>query len=851
MVESGNEPVNPYEPEHEESKSERLRNLQKNRFHTPAFEDVNNGMQNMNISPDAGSSINMANVPTDMHIEGKSSGYPAGGNEVQNIPSSYGSNNDVALWKPKRFLNEESVRRGVVGQYSTNSFEIPPSSTMQYQGVDLGCASPKLIRSTMYRIPQSSSMHQSSKIPMGLIVQPMADIAEGESELPLAGWGIEGPVRCNVCGGYVNPLTNFMENGSKAKCNFWGAIFPVNDTKYSFVTDRSTLPELYYGSYEFPVSGKYVYYEVKNPTYVFILDISHEAFQNGFFASTIYWIQNTLDSIPNPDNTSIWILTVDEYVQCYQVPDDLEKGPITHQIWDLHDPFLPVPVESLMMNLSTDREKIDVLLQKLTEIHTIEESKFKSIALNLSSAFLLAYEILENRGGRVLSFYTRIENVGPGINVVVDNHKLYNTDTEKNLFKPGMGFYYDLSKKMFQKRITVDLFCGTFHALNLPNPTQLWVSTGGDLYYYKGFNEKYDSEKLHYDVFRVLTRNGAYDVAFRVRCSEGYAVVAYVGNFIRINAIDFELPSIDADKTIGVIMRSEGTVNTDKLSVQAAMLYTTPDGERKLRIMNLYLPVVNNLSNILRYVDQETLVQLSIKDSLSFIGTKKISAIKEQLIESWAKFLSSDNFYYSWLYSLAAIKSPAFKLMGEIKVDEKYYFALKLLGASIPRLLKIIWPRIYKLTDIESNLTYGYPDEETGKIIKPPVWENDYSNLGVYDLCIIDNGEYISLYVGKAVPITLIYDIFGYEDWSSLHHYGVNNLDVQMETDSYTRIINIIEQLRSENDGSYQPIQVILEGSIKHKRLKMYALFEDSCDKQREFNYLDFMNHIKNKAKKL
>jgi len=126
-----------------------------------------------------------------------------------------------------------------------------------------------------------------------------------------------------------------------------------------------------------------------------------------------------------------------------------------------------------MLNLQSDREKINFLLERLTEIHKFEEAKLKIAALNLTSAFSIAYELLENSGGRILAFYSRIENCGPGINVVIDNHKLYNTDAEKNLFKPDMGFYTDLSAKMFQKRITVDLFVCTHHNVNLPNPVQL------------------------------------------------------------------------------------------------------------------------------------------------------------------------------------------------------------------------------------------------------------------------------------------------------------------------------------------------------------------------------------------
>lgn len=61
-----------------------------------------------------------------------------------------------------------------------------------------------------------------------------------------------------------------------------------------------------------------------------------------------------------------------------------------------------------------------------------------------------------------------------------------------------------------------------------------------------------------YDVFRILTRNNAYDVSLRLWCSEGFGVQAYYGSFIWWERVDFDLCSIDADKTIAVEVKCEG-----------------------------------------------------------------------------------------------------------------------------------------------------------------------------------------------------------------------------------------------------------------------------------------------------
>ena len=88
---------------------------------------------------------------------------------------------------------------------------------------------------------------------------------------------------------------------------------------------------------------------------------------------------------------------------------------------------------------------------------------------------------------------------------------------------------------------------------------------------------------------------------------------------------------------------------------------------------------------------------------------------------------------------------------------KKYSNILKLLGVSIPKIFKLSCPKVYKLSDIQySESYYGYPDEETGKIIKPSVWDNTFNSWGSQDLCIIDDGDYINLYVGSKLDSQLI-----------------------------------------------------------------------------------------------
>lgn len=87
-------------------------------------------------------------------------------------------------------------------------------------------------------------------------------------------------------------------------------------------------------------------------------------------------------------------------------------------------------------------------------------------------------------------------------------------------------------------------------SIDLTSVAPISSLTGGDLYYYAPFDLMKHGEKLHYDLFRLLTRTQGNEVVVRARTSTGFSVTEYFGAFLFKESIDFELSSIDSDKTI-------------------------------------------------------------------------------------------------------------------------------------------------------------------------------------------------------------------------------------------------------------------------------------------------------------
>lgn len=85
-------------------------------------------------------------------------------------------------------------------------------------------------------------------------------------------------------------------------------------------------------------------------------------------------------------------------------------------------------------------------------------------------------------------------------------------------------------------------------------------NTGGDIHYFSQFDVNKHGEKLHYLLFRSLTRAQGSEVVIKARTSTGFTVTEYMGAFNFKELADFELAAIDSDKTIALQIR-----NDDKL----------------------------------------------------------------------------------------------------------------------------------------------------------------------------------------------------------------------------------------------------------------------------------------------
>jgi protein transport protein SEC24 len=87
--------------------------------------------------------------------------------------------------------------------------------------------------------------------------------------------------------------------------------------------------------------------------------------------------------------------------------------------------------------------------------------------------------------------------------------------------------------------------------------------TGGDLHLFSPYDPIRHGEKVHYEIFRILTRPQATEIAIKARVSTGLTVTEYFGSFGFKEVADFELSAFDCDKSLGFIIRNDEKLKED------------------------------------------------------------------------------------------------------------------------------------------------------------------------------------------------------------------------------------------------------------------------------------------------
>ena len=550
---------------------------------------------------------------------------------------------------PEQIPSIARARDAATHQYQTQVYptmekHLPPPAAVPFIAHDQGNSSPKYARLTINSIPSTSESLASTGLPLALLLQPFAAPQEGEQPIPVLDFGEAGPPRCRRCRTYINPFMTFRSGGNKLVCNMCS--FP-NDVAPEYFAptdpsgvrvDRMQRPELMMGTVEYLVPKEYWAKPPVALRYLFLIDITQEAINRGFLYDVCEGILDALygheegeEESKLPTGAKIGLVTFDKELHFYNLSPELSSAQMM-VMPDLDDPFVAIST-GLFVDPQESKDLIEPLLKSIPNMFTMVKNPEPALLPALNAAL----PALSATGGKIICSLSSLPTWGPGRLHLRDDGKGRDTDAEKKLFTTEHPGFKKTAEALVSAGIGVDFFIAAAGGGYMDIATVGHVShlAGGEVFFYPNFVAPRDSAKLRQEIKHSTHRETGYQALMKVRCSNGLQVGSYHGGFLQHSfGADLEIGTVDADKAIGVVFSYDGKLDP-KLDAhfQAALLYTSASGQRRVRCINVVAGVNEGAAETMRTVDQDAVVNIIAKEAASKISEKSLKDIRSNLTE--------------------------------------------------------------------------------------------------------------------------------------------------------------------------------------------------------------------------
>ncbi|KAK7071405.1 Protein transport protein Sec24C, partial [Halocaridina rubra] len=577
---------------------------------------------------------------------------PASSGSYPGAPQGPRRLNPDDMPSPLQVMEEDQRCRS--GEFFTNmKGQVPPLVTTDFTVRDGGNSSPEYIRSTMYSIPHTPDMLKQTNVPFSIVLSPMAEVPATDSPLYVGTSLTNGPVRCNRCKGYMSPLMQFMDGGQKYQCKLCRGIIEVPREYFCHMdgqgsrADRYQRAELCCGTYEYIATAEYCREKTlpKEPAFIFIFEMTQLMMQRGIIQLLCqnmkeiiqHLPRDTVNGVQSPEsNIQIGFITYDSNVHFYKLDG---QSPEMCVMCDRDEMFVPLS-GGILCDAKVAAENIDKLMETIPEnfVNTRETSGVMGCAIRAGMEALKA----SGRVGKMFVFHSSLPaGGGHGGLKMREDRKLLGTEKEKSILTPQTTYYNNLGQDMVAVGGSVDIYMFNDSYVDLASIGQAARLTGGQVYKYAFFQSNRDGPRLLEDLKLNIGRQIGFDAVMRVRTSQGVRPVEFFGHFFMSNTTDIELASIDSSKGIAVEIKHDDKItDEDGVYIQAALLYTSCSGQRRLRIINLALSICSQMADLYKNCDLDTLMNFFGKQAVARLLESSAKQVKENLISRTANILA-------------------------------------------------------------------------------------------------------------------------------------------------------------------------------------------------------------------
>ena len=613
--------------------------------------------------------------------------------------------------------------------------------------------------------------------------------------------------------------------------------------------DRWQRAELNHSVVEFVAPQEYMVRPPQPLVYLFLFDVSYAAVSSGLLATSARTILDSLNRIPNADRrTRLGFLAVDSGLHYFSIPKDGDENSEVSQlvVSDLDEPFLPVP-HDLLVPLSESRQGIETFLQKLPEMFQNNQSNFSC----MGSALRAGHKLISALGGKIVVLTASLPNLGVGKLEMREDKKLLGTSKEGTLLQTANSFYKSFAVECSKNQVSVDMFLFSSQYQDVASLSNLPRYTGGQTWFYPGWHASRPEDALKFatEFSEFLSSEIGLEAVLRVRGTTGLRMNTFYGNFFNRSSDLCAFPAFPRDQCYVVEVAIDENLNKNLMCLQAAVLHTTCNGERRIRVMTLALPTTTNLSDVYASADQVALTTYfshkaveralgsgldAARDTLQTKITELLQVFKKELAggSMGGGLQFPANLRALPILFLGLMKNVGLRKSAQIPSDIRSAALCLLSTLPAPLLMRYIYPRLYSLHDMPDNA--GTPDPETGHIVLPPVLNLSSERFVPYGLYLIDDGQTQFLWIGRDVVPQLLADVFGVEDKSQLQ-VGKGRVP-ELDGDFNERVRAVIQKSRDHNSlgvGSITVPHLYIVREDGEPSLKLWAqtlLVEDRAD---------------------
>mmetsp|Transcript_3701 Transcript_3701/g.7076 ORF Transcript_3701/g.7076 Transcript_3701/m.7076 type:complete len:1093 (+) Transcript_3701:74-3352(+) len=749
--------------------------------------------------------------------------------------------------------------------------------------VDFDNIIPKeIFRSTTSTLPTSAAMAASCKVPTGGILRPFSNLED--SEMDVIQPGAAGIIRCKRCRTYVNPFVGWLENGRRWRCNI---CTQLNETPSAYFChldeknqrrDVAQRPELRQTVVEWVAPSEYMVRAPQAPAFFFVLDVSMNAVRTGMLASAASAIKRSLDDLPGGERTMVGFITFDNAVHYYSLKPGM-ANPQMLVVADLNELFVPLP-DDLLVYLKDSRDAVESFLDNLPTMfvrNTVADSC-------LGPALKAAFTVMKAIGGKMSVFQSTIPTLGDGALKSRENSRLMGTPNEVKLLMPEVTWYKDTAIEFSRAQISVDMYLFPNQYIDVAALCELPKLTAGNLHSYVGFNPQTDGAKFESRLHRSLTQQTAFEAVLRIRCTKGMRISNFYGNFFIRGTDLLALPNCSADSVFGFdLVHDEQSINTPYVTIQSALLYTTSDGERRIRVATQVLKTTSRVTEFMESVDSEACATLLAKQAMSVAIKSNLDNARNRLQQTCVDMInasksgdkrtvsgytvqqqsSSDggqkvpiNMELLPLYTLSLLKNVAFRGGTDVHPDERISAHMLLSSMYVKDTLTFIHPRLFAIHEMDGRagmpVSEGESYETVGRnnILLPQGVGLSVDRLNSQGAYLLDNGIDTFVWLGRASNPALLVALFGVD---SLDNVDPNTMKlITSGNDVASRLNSIVQALHEEADPdlpSVTPkIQIIREGDMALEARFFWNFVEDRAQfNGGTYSYAEFMEFC-NKA---